>query len=686
MGLACAWSQSASFFPEPEILGPSGGDVRALALDPKDPRILYAGTPDGAIYKSVDGAQSWSRLVPGIGRRGMVISRLVVEPGNSQTIYAAAWQLMSSGGGLFRSTDGGSSWEEVLFGTAETSIRSLAIAPSNTQVLYAGTLRGIYKSVDRGQNWRFLPESAYMVHGIESLVVDSQNPSVVLAGSRRMAYRSEDGGVRWTPVVKGMQEDSDIFDLLVIGNDGSRIFAAACTGVYLSEDGGTSWQQSRAGTKKMKERTRCLALDLQNRQLAYAGTTAGLYRSQDGGTSWELWSGQHLTINAVAVDPLNSQTVYLAAEDVGILKSIDGGKNFNKANQGLIVRNVAALVTDDKDSSHLVMGVLYDNAEGGIFRSRDGGKSWEASNDGVPVEDRNVFALYQHPSEPERYFAGTSSGLFVSRDGAATWFKVPADQISGQIMAIAGASFEGRSLLLAGGMAGLFSSENGTHWKPFPFGDPGQAVHSVAFPSGRPEQILIGCQGQVWVTENAGQSWRVSRVGLPSVTVQSMACPVGWDGPWFLGNRYGVFRSRNQGRSWEHVGADLGAADITALAFFSLPSLSAFTSPASGRPDLSFSETPRRLQVSSENGHGDGRTSEPWILAADTLSSSLLISPDGGESWQRALLPAAGSRIWTLWIERARGLRLFAGSASDGIYSIDLSKSFWSHATTLWIP
>jgi photosystem II stability/assembly factor-like uncharacterized protein len=434
----------------------------------------------------------------------------------------------------------------------------------------------------------------------------------------------------------------------------------------------------------MKERTRSLAVDPQNPQVVYAGTTSGLYRSQDGGSSWEFLYGKELTINAVAVNPRDLQTVYLGAEDVGVLKSANGGKEFAKANVGLICRSVAAFLVDRTSPSQLLMGVLFDNSEGGLFRSRDGGRSWDSSNDGVAAPDRNVYALLQMPNEAQSYLAGTASGLFLSQDGAATWTRVAPQLISGTIVTIAGASSGGRHLVLAGGPAGLFASADGRQWRVFPLGEDLKPVSVVAFPSNNPDQILVGMQGQIWITDDGGEHWRISRIGLPSVTMQALSCPRGWDDAWFLGNRYGIYRSTDRGHNWDHVSSSLGAADV--IAFTSFPASSASMALLLGK----------NLSLNSAEGQGKGLgpipgaseyESEPttlsWIIAADALSGNLLISSDNGNSWQRTALAFAGSRIQTLWVERASGLYLFAGTASDGLYFIDLSPFEMSNSSFL---
>src|SRR5262245_22710720 len=118
-------------------LGPPGGDVRSMAADPRDPRVLYLGTADGIVYRSEDGGLVWRRLSPGFPRRGMSLDDLEVD--KDGTVYVAYWQLDGEGGGVARSSDGGRTFA-VLPGIDGQGVRAFAIAPSDPRVLVAGTL------------------------------------------------------------------------------------------------------------------------------------------------------------------------------------------------------------------------------------------------------------------------------------------------------------------------------------------------------------------------------------------------------------------------------------------------------------------------------------------------------------------------------------------------------------------
>src|SRR5262245_58334160 len=126
-------------------VGPEGGDARGLARDPRDPRVVYLGTADGMLYRSQDGGRRWSRTAPGFPRRGMSLDDILVDPRGR--VLVGYWQVGGSGGGVARSLDGGAHFE-VLQGIEGQAVRALALAPSNPDVIVAGTMTGVFRSGD----------------------------------------------------------------------------------------------------------------------------------------------------------------------------------------------------------------------------------------------------------------------------------------------------------------------------------------------------------------------------------------------------------------------------------------------------------------------------------------------------------------------------------------------------------
>src|SRR6266446_7094780 len=136
------------------ITGPSGGDVRSLVVDPKDPSRFFFGTLDGQIYISTDGARTW-RLLHNFNIPRLFVDHILVDPRDSNTLYAAAHRHKEAGG-FFKSTDGGVKWHESKELRNE-AIHSLAQSEVNPDMLIAGTFNGIFRSNDSGNTWTELP-------------------------------------------------------------------------------------------------------------------------------------------------------------------------------------------------------------------------------------------------------------------------------------------------------------------------------------------------------------------------------------------------------------------------------------------------------------------------------------------------------------------------------------------------
>src|SRR5207244_6991016 len=156
-GLAAGNSpDGAAYTNDWRITGPSGGDVRALVVDPSDPDRFYFGTLDGQIYTSRDGARNW-RLLYNFNRPRLFVDHIIVDPRNSKVIYVATHRHKDPGG-FFKSTDGGITWKESPELRNE-ALHSLTQSERNPDILVAGTFNGIFKSNDSGETWTPLQTS-----------------------------------------------------------------------------------------------------------------------------------------------------------------------------------------------------------------------------------------------------------------------------------------------------------------------------------------------------------------------------------------------------------------------------------------------------------------------------------------------------------------------------------------------
>ncbi len=644
--------------PPVQWLGPPGGDIRSVALLPEKPEILFAGTDEGGLYKSSNGGQSWERLETGLEEEEAVVQRIVTDSRFPGSLWVVAWLRRSSGGIVLYSGDAGSTWTELFHRQEGAGVRDLLLSPGNPSRWHLVTLEGILRSEDRGASWGLLEGSGSLDNGVKTMWFDPNQPERLLAGTRRLLYASTDGGQNWELTSKGINPDSDVFRVLSLDSSGKTILLTACSGIYRSTDGGESWRRTLLNQKGnfqwMSRRVISLGASADGSVL-YAGSSSGLYRSVDAGKSWTFCFGDKKIIHDIVVHPSDKKVIFLAVEDDGVVKSDDGGISFQPSNKGIIHHRISAISSDVWKPAEITIGMPDDYREGGAYTTRDHGQNWSKEKLNPSEVPEEVFALLRLSSPREATLAGTSDGLFLREEAGEAWRKLPSAQVRGRINALFYAPIRSYGLVLAAGQEGLFLSEDGLNWRlePFQTGSEGNSpIFSLASTSQGKIYLLAGAMGRVQVSEDLGKTWRISRQGLPEVPVQSMVCPFEDAGPWLLGTRLGIFRSTDRGETWERVSDDLGGVDAALMACFPLPSA----------------------------GRGQERKGEvvSVLLATDNYTDGLVYSTDQGASWHR--YPGWKIKLCSLWIKPEPQGVLLGGTASDGLFSLSL-KEFMARLT-----
>jgi photosystem II stability/assembly factor-like uncharacterized protein len=382
---------------------PKKGSQPAVTEEPKKESRAAAPAAPGQPQDPPElKALKYRSIGPAWGGR---ISRVAGVPGDPRVYYAA-----TASGGVWKSTDGGLRWNPLFDDQPDSSIGSIAVAPSDPNVIYvgagegnirgnAGAGHGIYKSVDAGKSWK----QVWKQEGqIGTLVVDPKNPDVAFAAvlghafgpnPERGVYRTRDGGRSWEQVLK-KDADTGASDVALDPSNAHIVFAGL-------------WQARRRPW-----------------ELTSGGPGSGLYVSRDGGDTWKQLSGGGLPAGiwgkvGVAVAPSDGRRVYalIESEKGGLFRSDDGGETWSLASANRALRQRAwyysTLTVSPANPDEVWCPSVAMN------RTIDGGKTFNFV-DGVPHGDHHD--VWIDPKDPKRVIVANDGGLALSLNGGESWY------------------------------------------------------------------------------------------------------------------------------------------------------------------------------------------------------------------------------------------------------------------------
>jgi len=293
--------------------------VSSIAIDPTNTQVIYAGTWGGGIFKSTSGGTNWVATNNGFANTyGNFIKCLVIDPKNTSSIYSIVLP-----GFVYVSNDSGSHWSE-LWSDSDAFDTAIAIDPQNTSIVYSGTTYGlIFKFTVNGAQFQTLGWAEAGADSILSLSIDQNNESIIYAGTSNLgAFKSTDGGQSFSPINNGLTNIS-VHSLAIDPKNTQVIYAGTDNGVFKSTDGGSNWKS--AGLTNISVHS--LAIDPKNTQVIYAGTDNGVFKSTDGGSNWiQINKGlTNIDVRSIAIDPSNTQIIYAGTNGGGVFKLIQSG-------------------------------------------------------------------------------------------------------------------------------------------------------------------------------------------------------------------------------------------------------------------------------------------------------------------------------------------------------------------------
>jgi photosystem II stability/assembly factor-like uncharacterized protein len=399
-------------------LGPEGGIVDVLVFAPSDPQVVYAGTQGGGVYRSTDGGRSWSLASGGLG--SFAVRSLAVDPRDPGVVYAG------TGNGFWKTTSGGQVWVQFRRGLDPAAITTVAVDPSSPSRLYAGTPLGLYQSTNGGRRWALVHGGLPEPMNVRALTVDRAGTVLVGRGEPLGLFKSTDGGVTWSDKTAGLNAPrlTDFQLLAVDPSSPSVVYAVIEGGFFRSLDGGESFQPLATPPP-----FRVAALAVSPSGTVYAGTVDhGVFQSGHRGDRWSAVAAASPAaispaFTATAVAPAEDGTLLAGSDGHGVLRLPAGARFWRSSSAGLRASVIRALALDPRAPSTLYAGLFGR----GLEKSTDGGASWQESNDGLasPKNSLTVTSIALDPLHPGRVYAGVDGGgLATSADGGSHFVKV----------------------------------------------------------------------------------------------------------------------------------------------------------------------------------------------------------------------------------------------------------------------
>lgn len=630
-----------------------GGRITDIAISPIDENVFYIGTAVGGIFKTVDKGQNWTPIFDNIGRPS--IGNIAIAPSNANRIYIGTGEANGSatsgaffGDGIYRSDDAGATWTHLgLEGTQYTG--RIIVDPQNENRLFvatSGTLygknteRGLYRSSDAGNTWEqvlYISDSTAVI----DVVMHPTNTDTLYAatwerirypwirdygGVTSGVYRTYDGGDTWEPLTFGLpvsNEDTGRIGLAISKSDPNIVFASYTTnsitnefqGLYRSTNNGDNWTEITGGAINDVNASfgwyfGNVRVDPENPDEIYV-LGQQLYKTYNGGTSWLSDSYMHVDHHAMEYAPTNPDMI-LSGNDGGLYISENAGNTWTHFENlpisqfynievdhlqpqrhfgGAQDNNTLRTTTGSNDDWHAILGgdgfqvnvdpnnsnyVYAESQWGNLFRSTDGGNTMSWAIDGISSNDRTNWntPIEISPYDTNVLFYG-SNKLYRSTNNAQYWNPISDDLTDGEhpsgslaygTLTCIAPSYNNLDVIYTGSDDGNVSVtfDGGNTWQSIDDDLPKRFVSQVAIHPNDDLTAYVTMSGyhmldyapHVFKTTNGGQTWIDISGNLPDVPVNDIVIAVNYNA-LFIATDTNVWYSLDEGGSWDVVGDNL---------------------------------------------------------------------------------------------------------------------------------
>lgn len=478
-------------FMGPDSVPSSGGGagrVNFIRFDPTNSNTVWVSAPAGGLWKSTNGGVSWTTNTDQLAVIG--VSDVAIDSTNTSIMYLATGDGDAADTysvGVLKSINGGSTWNTTglswTIPATTNTIRKLLINPSNTQIVYAASSAGIYRTANGGTSWLMVQSGDF-----KDIEFKPGNPNVIYAStSNSTFFRSINGGTTFSQITSGLTTGAGRFAIGVTNADSNYVYILAANnsdqgffGLYQSTNGGTSftskstspnvlgWADNGGDTGGQGWYDLSIAVSPINKNLVLVGGV-NIWKSTDGGSTWSIhahWTGGsaapyvHADIHALEFLP-GSGTTYFAGCDGGLFKTSDNGVTWTDKSHGLRIGQMYRLGTSATNATLNLSGhqdngtnryngstwsqvlggdgmeciIDYSNANimygevyyGDIYKSTNGGANFSnivsTGTTGVNSDGDWVTPYIMCPQKNTTLLVGKDQ-VYRSRDGGASWAAV----------------------------------------------------------------------------------------------------------------------------------------------------------------------------------------------------------------------------------------------------------------------
>jgi len=579
------------------------------AYHTENPNIIYIGPANGGVWKSTDAGTTWIPKTD--NESSLAMGAIAIDPINPEIIYAGTGEATYSvasyyGRGLLKSTNGGGTWVNITAGLpSSTYFSRLKIRPNNsTQLLAALGTSGLYRSTNSGLNW-----TQILSGRVDDVVFSPTGDTAFAVGSGIGIMRSVNGGAAFSTYgATGLSVGSRTHFDLAKSNSSimwAAVYLSSAVTVFKSTNYGVNWNTITMPTGFSDQAGQAwydlyCVINPENANKVYIGTI-DVYSTSDGNTFTNITNGYsgggvHVDQHYLFFHPTIENTI-ISCNDGGIWRSTNNGTSFTNLNQSLTLTQFYRIAASPFLPSRILGGtqdngtqktdstlnwaaayggdggevcfnplnsnyILGETQNNGIFRTTNGGVSWSSATSGLSTTENRAWVapIIHHPTISGTFYTARER-VYKSTNNAGVWTAI-SNNLNGTsaIRELAQSKTNPNIMFATSGSQVFKSTDEGINWTNVSAGLPGRTITSVYVHPSDANQVFLTFSGfgtsKVYKSINGGTAWASIQGNLPDTPVNDLLIFTdnnGYPNTYFAATDVGVFVTENNGTNWFEI-------------------------------------------------------------------------------------------------------------------------------------